>query len=147
VIVPPESYWPEIVRICRKYEVLLSVDEVITGFGRVGAWFSAALYGFAAGLYCHGQGPLLRVCTHLRRVGGRPGNGRSCWPVRLRLNHGFTYSGHPTAAAVALENLRLLDEEGRHCPGGKLIPALISSSDWPSYWLTIRWWAMCVAGP
>ena len=45
VKIPPESYWPEVERICRKYDVLLMLDEVITGYGRTGEWFAAQTSG------------------------------------------------------------------------------------------------------
>lgn len=110
VIVPPDSYWPEINRICRQYGVLLIADEVICGFGRTGEWFGSLTYGiepdivtFAKGL-SSGYLPVAGVAVHERIA-------------RLVLDeggewvHGFTYSGHPTSCAVALENLRILREE------------------------------------
>ncbi|TWI66094.1 putrescine aminotransferase [Pseudoduganella lurida] len=110
VIIPPSTYWPEIGRICDKYDVLLIADEVITGFGRLGRWFASELYGirpdlitFAKGVtsgYIPLGGVLVgdRVANVLRRGGD--------------FNHGFTYSGHPVACAAALENIRILEEEG-----------------------------------
>ena len=110
-ICPPMSYWPEIQRICRKYDVLLAADEVVCGFGRTGQWFGADYYGIAPDLLQLGKGitsgylPLSacvlsdRVADVLIEKGGE-------WA------HGFTYSGHPACCAVALENIRLLEEEG-----------------------------------
>lgn len=111
VIVPPETYWPEIVRICHKYDVLLSIDEVISGFGRIGAWFSTELYGLQPDFISAAKGlssgyiPISAALVSDRVIDALIASGNS-------FNHGFTYSGHPTSAAVALENIRLLEEEG-----------------------------------
>ena len=111
VVVPPANYWPEIVRICKEYDVLLSVDEVITGFGRVGAWFSAELYNLqpdfvavAKGL-SSGYAPISAALVSDRIMAGLLDSDTTFY-------HGFTYSGHPVSAAIALENIRLLAEEG-----------------------------------
>jgi putrescine aminotransferase len=97
------------VRICRQYDVLLSIDEVITGFGRVGAWFSAELYDLqpdfiatAKGL-SSGYAPISAALVGDRMMEGLLNSDTN-------FNHGFTYSGHPVSAAVALENIRLLAE-------------------------------------
>ncbi|SLN27681.1 Omega-amino acid--pyruvate aminotransferase [Roseovarius albus] len=109
VIIPPETYWPEIQRICEQYNILLIADEVITGFGRTGNWFGCETFDIkphimtiAKGL-SSGYAPIggSLVCDEVAEVMN------SC-----EFNHGYTYSGHPVACAVALENLRLLDEEG-----------------------------------
>ena len=108
VIPPPDSYWPEVQRICRDYDVLLVVDEVISGFGRTGEWFGMQTYGIEPDLVSLAKGltsgyvPLSAVVMTSRihdvlRRGGV-------------FAHGFTYSGHPVGAAVALENIRLLEE-------------------------------------
>ena len=108
VIVPPETYWPEIQRICDKYEILLIADEVICGFGRTGNWFGSQTVGIkphimsiAKGL-SSGYAPIggSIVCDEVADVVGA-----------TEFNHGYTYSGHPVACAVALENLRILEEE------------------------------------
>lgn len=111
MIYPPYSYWPEIQRICRQYDVLLCVDEVVGGFGRTGKWFASEHFGIepdtmtlAKGL-TSGTIPMgalalsRRIADTLAECGGT-------------FAHGFTYQGHPVAAAVALANLRLLDEGG-----------------------------------
>lgn len=111
VIVPPRNYWPEIQRICRKYDVLLASDEVICGFGRTGSWFGCETFDFQPDIMSMAKGlssgylPISAVA-----VGDRIANTfiNECGDF----NHGFTYSGHPVAAAVALENIRLLREEG-----------------------------------
>lgn len=109
VIIPPSTYWPEIQRICDEYGILLIADEVITGFGRTGAWFGSQTMGIrphimtiAKGL-SSGYAPIggSIVCDEIASVIGSD-----------EFNHGYTYSGHPVAAALALENLRILEEEG-----------------------------------
>ena len=109
VIIPPSTYWPEIQRIVDKYGILLIADEVITGFGRTGNWFGSQTYGIrphimtiAKGL-SSGYQPIggSVVCDEVAEVLGSHGD----------FNHGYTYSGHPVAAAVALENLRIIEEE------------------------------------
>jgi len=110
VKIPPETYWPEIQRICRKYDVLLMLDEVITGFGRTGAWFAAQSMGIepdtitvAKGI-TSGYQPLSAVIVGDRMAKVLAEGGE--------YYHGYTYSGHPVAAAVALENINILEREG-----------------------------------
>ncbi|ROT99632.1 aspartate aminotransferase family protein [Marinobacter sp. R17] len=111
VIVPPRTYWPEIQRICRKYDVLLVADEVICGFGRTGQWFGCQTYDFQPDIMSMAKGlssgylPISAVAVGDRIADVLTEHGGD-------FNHGFTYSGHPAAAAVALENIRLLREEG-----------------------------------
>jgi len=108
VIIPPDTYWPEIQRICDAYDILLIADEVICGFGRTGNWFGSQTLGIkphimtiAKGL-SSGYQPIggSIVCDEVAEVIGSG-----------EFNHGYTYSGHPVASAVALENLRILEEE------------------------------------
>ena len=110
VIIPPATYWPEVQRICDDYGILLISDEVITGFGRLGEWFGADYFGtrpdlmpFAKGVtsgYLPLGGVLVsdRVADVLIEKGGE-------------FYHGYTYSGHPAACAVAMENLHILHDE------------------------------------
>ena len=109
VIIPPDSYWPEIQRICDAHDILLIADEVICGFGRTGNWFGSQTVGIrphimtiAKGL-SSGYQPIggSVVCDEVADVIANAGD----------FNHGYTYSGHPVAAAVALENLRIIEEE------------------------------------
>ena len=110
VIIPPKGYFEHIQGICKKYDILFIVDEVITGFGRTGSWFASDkmklnpdMMTLAKGL-TSGYIPMSavmvgeRVAKKFIEEGGE-------------FNHGFTYSGHPVAAAVALENLNIIESE------------------------------------
>lgn len=111
VIIPPETYWPEVNRICRENDILLIADEVICGFGRTGRMFGSETFGIAPDLMTLAKGitsgyiPLSAVL-----VGDRVAD--------VLINetgefyHGFTYSGHPVACAVALANLDIIEREG-----------------------------------
>jgi putrescine aminotransferase len=111
VKIPPASYWPEIQRICKQYDVLLMLDEVITGYGRTGEWFAAQTFGIEADTITtakaltSGYQPLSallvgdRIASALVEKGGE-------------FYHGYTYSGHPVACAVALANLDIIEKEG-----------------------------------
>jgi putrescine---pyruvate transaminase len=111
VIVPPASYWPEIERICRRHDVLLVADEVVTGFGRTGDWWGSGTFGFRPDMMAIAKGlssgyqPIAAVALG-RRVGD------TIFEASQEMVHGFTWSGHPVAAAVALENIRIIEEEG-----------------------------------
>ena len=109
VIVPPETYWPEIQRIVDKYGILLIADEVICGFGRTGNWFGSQTMNIRPHIMTIAKG----LSSGYQPIGGS----LICDEVaevinNVEFNHGYTYSGHPVACAVALENLRILDEEG-----------------------------------
>lgn len=111
VIVPPDSYWPEIARICKKRNILLVADEVICGFGRLGTWFGHQHFGFVPDLAPVAKGlssGYLPIGAVL--VGDRVA--RVMIEEVGDFNHGYTYSGHPVCAAAALENLRIIEEEG-----------------------------------
>ncbi|MET0941522.1 MAG: aminotransferase class III-fold pyridoxal phosphate-dependent enzyme, partial [Mesorhizobium sp.] len=111
VKIPPASYWPEVQRICKKYDVLLMLDEVITAYGRTGEWFAAQSMGIEADTITtakaltSGYQPLSallvgdRIATTIVEKGGE-------------FFHGYTYSGHPVACAVALTNLEIIEREG-----------------------------------
>ena len=110
VIIPPSTYWPEINRICRKYDVLLCADEVICGFGRTGQWFGVETYGIEADVMTLAKGlssgyqPVgaVMIADHIAEVLDAKGG---------EFMHGYTYSGHPVACAVALKNLEILRRE------------------------------------
>ena len=110
VIFPPATYWHEAQRICAKYDVLLHLDEVITGFGRTGEWFGAQTYRIAPDIMTMAKGlssgyqPISAISL-----------GRRVAATILRSNeelvHGYTYSGHPVACAVALKNLEVIERD------------------------------------
>ena len=107
VIVPPESYWPEIQRICDQYGILLVSDEVICGFGRTGHWFGCERFGFKPDLMTFAKG----VTSGYVPLGGVMVGERVARVLIERggeFTHGYTYSGHPVACAVALANIRLI---------------------------------------
>lgn len=111
VIVPPETYWPEIARICKARNILLVSDEVICGFGRLGSWFGYEHFGYQPDLAPIAKG----LSSGYLPIGGVLVSDRVA-DVLINeagdFNHGFTYSGHPVAAAAALENLRIIEDEG-----------------------------------
>lgn len=114
VIVPPRGYLRSLREICDRHEVLLIVDEVITGFGRTGAWFASEHEGISPDLITFAKGvssgyvPLGGVIVsdalwdELRDPAQRPGF----------LMHGFTHSGHPVACAVGLASIEAIEREG-----------------------------------
>jgi putrescine aminotransferase len=111
VIVPPDTYWPEITRICEKHGILLVVDEVICGFGRTGEWFGSDYFGLSPDLMPMAKG----LSSGYLPIGGVMVSDRVSEVLIDKggeFFHGYTYSGHPVAAAVAAENIRLLRDEG-----------------------------------
>ena len=110
VIVPPASYWPEIQRICKKYDILLIADEVITGFGRTGNWFACETLGIEADLMTIAKG----LSSGYMPIGGVLISDRVAKVVieSGEFAHGYTYSGHPVAAAVASANVSIIENEG-----------------------------------
>jgi putrescine aminotransferase len=111
VIVPPATYWPEIQKICDAHEILLIADEVICGFGRTGNWFGSETYGITPDIMTIAKG----LSSGYAPIGGSIISDKVMEVFENtagEFTHGYTYSGHPVSAAVALENLRILDEEG-----------------------------------
>ena len=111
VIIPTDDYFPRIREICDRYEVLLVSDEVITGFGRTGTMFGLTHWGiepdimqFAKGI-TSGYIPLGGIGLS-DRVAATLDSADQVWM------HAYTYSAHPVCCAVALENLRIIREEG-----------------------------------
>lgn len=109
VIIPPASYWPKIEAITRKYGILLIADEVICGFGRLGHWFGHHHYGFTPDIVSMAKGlssaylPIsaTAISTPVLDVLKTGGD----------FVHGYTYSGHPVCAAVALRNIEIIERE------------------------------------
>ena len=111
VIIPPESYWPEIQKICDRHGILLVADEVICGFGRTGHWFGSDLYGLRPDLMTIAKG----LSSGYLPIGGVMVGDRVADVLIDKggeFAHGYTYSGHPAACAVASANLTILQQEG-----------------------------------
>ena len=112
VIVPPDDYFPRVREICDQYDVLLIADEVITGFGRTGEWFALGRWGVQPDIMSFAKGvtsgylPLggIQISDEIREV-------IESAPASERWLHAYTYSGHPTCCAVALQNLEILERE------------------------------------
>ncbi len=110
VIIPPETYWPEVQRICDEYGILLISDEVITGFGRLGAWFGADYFGTRPDFMPFAKG----VTSGYLPLGGVFVSDRVADVLVEKAGefaHGYTYSGHPAACAVAIANLSIIQRE------------------------------------
>jgi len=110
VIVPPADYFPLVREICDRHRVLLIADEVITGFGRTGRWFAMQHWNVQADMMIFAKG-ITSGYLPLSGVMLTPSVHESLRSVKGPFQHGFTYSGHPTACAVGLRNLRILEEE------------------------------------
>ncbi|MEO0031101.1 MAG: hypothetical protein RIS94_859 [Pseudomonadota bacterium] len=110
VIIPPPGYWPRVQAICRKYGVLLVMDEVICGFGRLGQWFGFQHYGLSPNIVSMAKGlssgylPISATGVSSEIVETLRASGEE-------FVHGYTYSGHPVCAAVALANIAILEDE------------------------------------
>jgi adenosylmethionine-8-amino-7-oxononanoate aminotransferase len=110
MVVPPDDYWPRVAEVLRRHGILLILDEVVTAYGRVGAWFGSQRFGVDPDIVTTAKGitsgyvPLgaVLVAPHVADA--------------LAQEHGFpmgyTYNGHPTACAVALANLDIIEREG-----------------------------------
>ncbi len=109
VIVAPDTYWPEVQRICDAHDILLIADEVICGFGRTGNWFGTQTLSIRPHIMTIAKG----LSSGYQPIGGSIVHDDIAEVMAAtEFNHGYTYSGHPVAAAVALENLRIIEEEG-----------------------------------
>ena len=110
VIIPPEGYWKRVDAICKKYGILLVSDEVICGFGRLGEWFGFQHFGVTPDLVPMAKGlssgylPISAVGVSNKIVNVFKEKGGD-------FVHGYTYSGHPTCAAVALKNIEIIERE------------------------------------
>jgi PLP-dependent transaminase len=109
MLVPPEDYWPRVQEVLKRHGILLILDEVVTAYGRVGEWFAASHYGLEPDVIVTAKGissgyiPLganlisNELADTLSSQGGFP--------------LGYTYNGHPTACAVGLANLEIIERE------------------------------------
>lgn len=110
VIIPPDGYWPRIEAICRKHGILFISDEVICGFGRLGSWFGFQHYGVKPDMVSMAKGlssgyiPISATAISREIV-------ETLRTADEEWTHGFTYSGHPVASAVALRNIEILEDE------------------------------------
>jgi putrescine aminotransferase len=127
VVIPPMSYWPEIERICRKYDILLIADEVITGFGRTGEWFGSDYFGIKPDLMTIAKG----LTSGYLPMGGVLVSDRVFDIIANHgeFYHGYTYSGHPASCAAAIATLNILEREG--------LPARVKSDIGP--YMQERW--------
>jgi putrescine aminotransferase len=111
VIIPPPGYWQQVEAICRKYGILLVSDEVICGFGRLGEWFGFQHYGISPDIVSMAKGlssgylPISATGVSHEIVETLRASGED-------FVHGYTYSGHPVSAAVALRNIQIIEDEG-----------------------------------
>ena len=114
VLVPPEGYLQKLRAICDRHDILLIFDEVITGFGRVGAPFAADRFGVTPDLLCMAKG-LTNAAVPAGAVAASTGiydamlDGAD---APIELFHGYTYSGHPLACAAGLATLEIYQGEG-----------------------------------
>ena len=109
VIIPPDSYWPEVQRICNERDILLILDEVICGFGRTGKWFGSETYDLKPDLMTFAKA----VTNGYMPLGGVMVGDRVAEVMLAsggEFAHGLTYSGHPASCAAGLETLRILRE-------------------------------------
>jgi L-2,4-diaminobutyrate transaminase len=114
IVPPPQGYWPAIQAVLRKHDILLIVDEVVTGFGRLGSMFGSSHYGIEADIITIAKG----LTSAYAPLSGSIVSER-VWKALEKgtddlgpLGHGWTYSAHPIGAAAGVANLRLIDELG-----------------------------------
>ena len=114
IVPPPEGYWPAIQAVLRKHDILLIVDEVVTGFGRLGSMFGSDHYGIEADIITIAKG----LTSAYAPLSGSIVSER-VWKALEKgtddlgpMGHGWTYSAHPIGAAAGVANLRLIDELG-----------------------------------
>lgn len=110
-IIPPDTYWPRVQEICKKHDVLLVADEVLTGCGRTGNWFAQETFGFQADIMAISKG----LSSGYQPISAAVFSDEIAEVIEKEnkvLQHGFTTSAHPVSTAVALKNLEILEEEG-----------------------------------
>jgi adenosylmethionine-8-amino-7-oxononanoate aminotransferase len=107
---PPEGYWLGVRELCDRYDILLCADEVITGFGRVGAWFGSERYDIRPDLMTIAKG----LSSSYASIGAVVANDRVMEPFMRDTGmyaHGITFGGHPVASAVALKNIEIMKRD------------------------------------
>ena len=110
LIIPPRTYWPEMSRILKQHDILLHADEVVTGFGRTGEWFGSFTYGLKPDILTMAKG-LSSGYQPISAVSLGERMGEAIAGANEELVHGYTYSGHPVASAVALKNIEVLERK------------------------------------
>jgi adenosylmethionine-8-amino-7-oxononanoate aminotransferase len=108
---PPEGYWRGVRELCDRYDILLCADEVITGFGRLGAWFGSELYDIRPDLITIAKG----LSSAYAAIGAVVATDRVMEPFMQgarMYSHGITFGGHPVQAAIALKNIEIMKREG-----------------------------------
>ena len=112
VIIPPETYWPEIQRICDEREILLIADEVICGFGRTGEWFGSQTLNIRPDVMTIAKG----LSSGYQPIGGSVISDAVADVINSdEFAHGYTYSGHPVACAVAARKSTPVGRRGYCC--------------------------------
>jgi 4-aminobutyrate---pyruvate transaminase len=114
VIIPPRTYWEKIQAVCRRYDVLIVADEVITGFGRTGRMFGSETFGIAPDILVLSKA-LTSSYMPLSALVFTDAIYQTLAENSAKVGvfaHGFTASGHPVATAVAMENLDIIEERG-----------------------------------
>jgi adenosylmethionine-8-amino-7-oxononanoate aminotransferase len=109
--VPPAGYWAGVRELCDRYDILLSADEVITGFGRVGHWFASERYDVRPDIVTCAKG----LSSSYAAIGAVVTTDRVMEPFLqsgAMYTHGITFGGHPVMCAIALKNIEIMKREG-----------------------------------
>jgi adenosylmethionine-8-amino-7-oxononanoate aminotransferase len=107
---PPEGYWKGVREICDRYDILLCADEVITGFGRLGAWFGSERYDIRPDIITSAKG----LSSAHAAIGAVITTNKVMEPFlegHKMYSHGITFGGHPVMAAIALKNIEIIKRE------------------------------------
>jgi adenosylmethionine-8-amino-7-oxononanoate aminotransferase len=108
---PPEGYWAGVRALCDRYDILLSADEVITAFGRVGHWFASERYDIRPDIICCAKG----LSSSYAAIGAVLASDKVMTPFledSSMYAHGITFGGHPVMSAIALKNIEIMKREG-----------------------------------
>ncbi len=133
MIAPPEDYWPRVQEVLRRHGIMFIFDEVVTAFGRTGSWFGAQHFGVEPDVIVTAKG----ITSGYMQLGAVLVSDDIAETVTSDEHYGFpigfTYCGHPTACAVALENLSIIEREGlvdrARTVGAHLLSALEDMAD------------------
>ncbi len=146
VFPPPPGYLQAVQGICRERGILFVLDEVIVGMGRLGAWFAGARFGLSPDIVLCAKG-LTSGYVPMGAMVVSPRVAEPFWtsPGAVMWRHGYTYSGHATAAAVALSNLSILEREKLLARALEL-EQLLGAACWPLF-RAILWYPRCAQVP